>query len=316
MMINPIIPVWLMGIICVILLFLRKERRAAYIRQIVMIGLLFLINLRIMLPDDTVTVTTKSMNTKVLFVIDDTISMVAKDDGNRERLEQVKDDCSYILQELNGARFAVVSFNNEAHYLAPYTNNTEYIAGVIQAIYPLNDLYAKGSSMNIWRTMASDILRNAEEDNSGDVVLFFLSDGEITNDEQLESFADLKKYVDYGAVMGYGTSEGGQMEIKDFLDGETKIIEDQREYPYKPAVSKMDEGNLKKIAKDIGIDYVHMDTSTDIDSVLNTIKRNAKTKTQDKKEQGHKDIYYVFAVPFLLLLMFEFYDMRKRVRMI
>lgn len=316
MITNPMIPIWLMSIICVGLLLLKKKGIVPYIRQIIMIILLFVINLRIMVPDGTMIVKTQKMNTKILFVIDDTISMVAKDDGQRERLDYVREDCSYILQELNGAKFAVVSFNNEAHYLAPFTNNADYIDGVIRAIYPLNDLYAKGSSMNIWRTMAADILKGAKEDDSGDVVLFFISDGEITNNEKLDNFMELKKYVDYGAVLGYGTSQGGQMEIQGVFEEEKTIVEDRRSFPYKPAVSRIDENNLKQIAKDVDIKYIHMEKSSDVDAVLSEIKSNAKTEDQDKKEQGYRDIYYIFVVPFLLLLMYEIYDMRKRVKVI
>lgn len=316
MITNPIIPIWLMSIICVGLLLLKKRGVVPYIRQMIMIILLFVINLRIMVPDGTMTVTTQKMNTKVLFVVDATISMVAKDDGKRERLDNVREDCSYILQELNGAKFAVISFNNEAHYLAPFTNNGDYIDGVIRAIYPLSDLYAKGSSMNIWRTMATDVLKGAKEDGSGDVVLFFISDGEITNNEKLDNFMELKKYVDYGAVLGYGTSQGGQMEMQGVFDEEKTVVEDRRDYPYKPAVSKIDETNLKQIAKDIGINYIHMEQSSDVDRVLSEIKANAKTEEQDKKQLGYRDIYYIFVVPFLLLLMYEIYDMRKRVKVI
>lgn len=316
MITNPIIPIWLMSIICVGMLFLKKKGKAAYIRQIIMVALLFVVNLRIMVPDGSMVVKTQKMNTKVLFVIDDTISMVAKDDGQRERLDYVREDCSYILQELNGAKFGVVSFNNEAHYLAPFTNNADYIDGVIGAIYPLSDLYAKGSSMNVWRTMTVDILKGAKEDDTGDVVLFFISDGEITNNDKLDNFLELKKYVDYGAVLGYGTQQGGQMEIRSIFDDEVSVVEDRRDYPYKPAVSKIDEGNLKQIAKDIGIDYIHMEQSSDVDSILDEIKANVKTEDQNKTEQGYRDIYYIFVVPFLLLLMYEIYDMRKRVKVI
>ena len=313
MIINPIIPIWLMSIICVILSVLKRKGTFPYIRQILLILLLFVINLRIMVPDGNVIVKNQKMSTKVLFVVDSTISMVAKDDGQRERLDYVREDCNHILTELNGARFAVVSFNNEAHYLSPFTNNAEYAQGVIDAIYPMSSNYAKGSSMNIWREMVMDILKGAKEDGTGEVVLFFISDGEITNHETLESFSEMAQYVDGGAVLGYGTKEGGQMEMPTFYSEEPEVIEDRSDYPYKPAVSKIDENNLKQIAKDIDIDYIHMTQSSDVDSVLDEIKQNATTEDTDKRIEGHKDIYYIFVIPLLLLLLFELYDTRKRV---
>lgn len=313
MIVNPIIPIWLMSIICVFLLVLKRKGIFPYIRQMILILLLFVINLRIMVPDGEVTVKTQKMSTKVLFVVDSTISMVAKDDGEHERLEKVREDCSYILTELDGAKFAVISFNNEAHYLSPFTNNSEYAQGVIDAIYPMSSLYAKGSSMNVWKEMTIDILKTAKEDATGDVVLFFISDGEITNNEKLESFSELSQYVDGGAVLGYGTSQGGQMEMTSFYSDEPEVIEDRSSYPYKPAVSKIDESNLRQIAKDVGVDYIHMTKASDLDGVLANIKENASTEDTDKSIEGHKDIYYVFVIPLLLLLLFEIYDTRKRV---
>ena len=50
MKIDPIIPIWLMGILCVGMIFLKKRSRIAYVRQIIAIVLVFLINLRIMVP--------------------------------------------------------------------------------------------------------------------------------------------------------------------------------------------------------------------------------------------------------------------------
>ena len=88
MIINPVIPVWLMGIICVIFLLLKRKGIFPYIRQIVAIMLLFVINLRVMIPDDSITYTNKEIDTHVVFVVDNTLSMIAQDyNGNDERSE-------------------------------------------------------------------------------------------------------------------------------------------------------------------------------------------------------------------------------------
>ena len=111
MKINPIIPIWLMAVICVVILFFRRKK-AAYIRQIVAVILLFVMNLRIMIPDMTVKKTDVEMNTRVLFVIDNTLSMIANDcDDNRQRMEAVKEDCEYITDELAGSKFAIITFD-------------------------------------------------------------------------------------------------------------------------------------------------------------------------------------------------------------
>ena len=83
MRINPIIPIWVMAVISVVLLLLKRKGVAAYIRQIVIVALVFLINLRIAIPDGTVTKRNQTMEARVIFVVDNTISMLARDyDGD------------------------------------------------------------------------------------------------------------------------------------------------------------------------------------------------------------------------------------------
>ena len=65
MKIDPIIPIWLMGILCVGMIFLKKRSRIAYVRQIIAIVLVFLINLRIMVPSDNVSSNTQTLDTYV-----------------------------------------------------------------------------------------------------------------------------------------------------------------------------------------------------------------------------------------------------------
>ena len=94
MTVNPIIPIWLMAIICIALAFFRRKGTLNYIRQLAIIVLLFIINLRIMVPDyDAETIKRKI---DVLFVVDNTISMQAEDYGSDKspRMEAVRSDCA------------------------------------------------------------------------------------------------------------------------------------------------------------------------------------------------------------------------------
>ena len=57
---EPIIPIWLMAIICVVLLVIKRKGIIPYIRQIIMVLLLFAINLRPMYVSNEVKVMTRS----------------------------------------------------------------------------------------------------------------------------------------------------------------------------------------------------------------------------------------------------------------
>lgn len=315
MRINPIIPIWLMTILCVGMLFLKRRNMVAYIRQIIAVTLIFLINLRIMVPSANVSTNTQTLDTYVLFVVDDTISMLARDyDGDTERLTAVKKDCSHIIEQLDGAKFAVISFNNNANLVAPYTDNSEYANDVIDSLYPLDSMYARGTSMNVCRDVMTDTLKRAREKADGSVVVFFISDGEITNEDRLESFKAAAKYVDGGAVLGYGTKDGGNMYVKSYYTDQEELLEDTSAYPRKPAVSKIDESNLKSIADDLEVSYINMNDSQNIDPVLEKIQRENTGDSKTGKVNGFVDIYYIFAAIFAVLLMLDFGDVRRKAR--
>ena len=313
MKIDPIIPIWLMSILCVGMICLKKRSKIAYIRQIIAIVLVFLINLRIMVPSNNVSSSSQTLDTYVLFVVDDTISMLARDyDGDTERLTAVKKDCSDIIDELDGAKFAVISFNNNANLVSPFTNNSQYAKDVIGSLYPIEEMYAEGTSMNVSIDMMTDTLKRAREKADGNVVVFFISDGEITNEEKLKSFKSAAKYVDGGAVLGYGTSEGGNMYVKSYYTDREELLEDTSSYPRKPAVSVIDEKNLKSIASDIGVKYINMNDSTNIDSTISKIKKESVSESKDGKVTGYADIYYIFAAMLVVVMMLEFVDIRRK----
>lgn len=315
MKIDPIIPIWLMSILCVGMICLKKRSKIAYIRQIIAIVLVFLINLRIMVPSNNVSSSSQTLDTYVLFVVDDTISMLARDyDGDTERLTAVKKDCSDIIDELDGAKFAVISFNNNANLVSPFTNNSQYAKDVIGSLYPIEEMYAEGTSMNVSIDMMTDTLKRAREKADGNVVVFFISDGEITNEEKLKSFKSAAKYVDGGAVLGYGTSEGGNMYVKSYYTDREELLEDTSSYPRKPAVSVIDEKNLKSIASDIGVKYINMNDRTNIDSTISKIKKKSVSESKDGKVTGYADIYYIFAAMLVVVMMWEFVDIRRKSR--
>lgn len=307
MRINPVIPIWLMLILCIGMLILKRKGIKPYIRQIMIVILLFIINLRIMIPDGKVDSGEQKLDAYVLFVVDDTISMLAEDyNGETNRLAGAKKDCERVIDQLNGAKFSVVSFHNDANLLSPFTYNTEFINNTIYSIRPLEELYARGSSLNICKDKMLETLKNAKEKGDGSVILFFISDGEITNEDTLKSFKEVASYIDYGAVLGYGTKEGAVMHITSLYEEGEEVLQDTTDYPYKDAISKIDETNLKKMADDMDISYVNMNTSDQLDKLLKEIKGNVKANIENMEEAGYVECYYWFVFPLVLLLIYEF----------
>ena len=314
MIINPIIPVWLMGILCVILLFFKRKGTVHFIRQIIIVILLFVINLRIMVGDgNTKTVT---LDTDVLFVVDNTISMLAEDyDGDQRRIDAVRADCRYIMEQLPGASFSVLSFGNTARTLLPYTIDTNTVASALDSLNGQTTLYATGTSLNI---VADTLEESLDNDRDNYQLVFLISDGEISGDEKLKSYSKIREYIDGGAVLGYGTEKGGKMKAGAFTnDDEPEYLTYyDDDFDEKTALSKIDEDNLESIADDLGVSYVHMEKQSDIDDELKVIINNMKNASPNEdvtSTEGYTDTYYIFVLPLLLLFIVDYIYYRRKI---
>lgn len=313
MITSPIIPIWLISIICIGLFFLRSKNKHKQIRQIIIIILIFIINLRIMIPSSKTQIV--SNNLDVLFVIDSTISMNALDyTGGISRLEAVKNDCSYIISKLSGARFSVLTFSNTSQIITPYTRDSSITQEAIDTLSVIKEYYATGSSLAISKEDIQYLLELSIKKKDRIRVVFFISDGETTEKNNFKSFSNLKKYIDNGAVLGYGTKEGGYMKIKDTYTQEEKYIEDTtQEYPWPKAKSKIDETNLKKISQNLGIDYINMSNKSKIDYKLKQIEQVLDKNINEEEKANYTDIYYLFVLPLVIILGYEFINYKRSI---
>lgn len=215
---------------------------------------------------------------------------------------------------MNGARYSVITFGNESQVVTPFTKDSNMTRQAIKTIKITNRYYAMGSTPNIVFDDMLKILKVSKENKDKNRIVFFISDGEITNNERLCSFSEMKNYINSGAVLGYGTEQGGYMKVKDFYDEGEVYIEDftSKEYPYPKAISKIDENNLRKLANDMGIDYINMSSKSNISKNLDNIKSNYEEMSGIDTISSYIDIYYIFVVPLLALLLYEFINYKKK----
>ena len=321
MKINPIIPIWLMAILCIGMLAMKRRGVWNYIRQILIVVLIFAMNLRIMVFSHDVP--KKELNIDILFVIDNSMSMLAEDfDGDGRRIDAVKDDCEYIMDMMEGCRFSVISFGNYAYRLAPYTSDKDVILSIIKSLEGQTQYYAQGTSLNLPFPLMLDALKKDAEKNEDRVQLvYFFSDGEITSKgEKLGSYSDAKEYVFSGAVLGYGTEKGGRMKVRTY-EGDDYGVPSYMKTRDKSgkkvdAISYIDEKNLESIADDLGIEYYHVEKSTtlrdvlgDIDEYIDEYATEGLTGTE-----GYVETYYWFAIPIAALLIYDLIYYKRRVR--
>lgn len=268
-----------------------------FMRILGIVAFAFLLNLRIQrpVPDRDA----EFRNIDVLFVLDDTLSMYAKDgrDG-KTRMADAVSDCQHIISRLGGESFGLIKFDNQSLILAPFTQDADNVNDAFLAVQQPDSYYAQGTSLNVPYEDMEELLLSSSKKEDRKCFVFFLSDGEITDGTSLSSYAALARYVDGGAVLGYGTAAGGKM-----TDGYGYPIRDPETYA--EAVSRIDETSLRQLASDLGVDYIAQTQQSNVDAELRMIEASAESIRGNGRTVIYEDTYYYFAVPLFLLLVWE-----------
>ena len=132
----------------------------------------------------------QTTNIDVLFVIDTSVSMSALDYNEKnERMTGIKNDCTYIIDELGGSKFSVITFGETAQKVIPFTMDSDMVATEIKAIKVENSYYANGTSINIVKDVFEKTLKEEfEKEKESKIIVFFISDGEITVERRKSFF--------------------------------------------------------------------------------------------------------------------------------
>ena len=311
MIINPIIPIAIMFLICAVLIFfilffeLRKKKKSAVdiVLRLFAVVILFVINLRPMIFGGTEDVTLSDLD--VLLVIDTTLSMSAQDMPNGlSRLDAAKADAQYIVSHLTGARFGIVTFDNTSTVLSPYTSDVTSVSDAIDSLEPLSYTYARSSNPDMAQKAMVAML-DTNKDNRVRVVFFF-SDGEATDEKEINSFAPFKNYIGNGAVLGYGTTEGSKMYYQYFNAGEVYTVKDPKN-SYQDALTVMDVEALKTIASDMNLTFYEMAKVNGFNKKVYEVDRiRTGTSQVSGKKKIYSDTYFIFTIVLFIILVIEF----------
>ena len=235
----------------------------------------------------------------VVFVIDTTASIVAEDwDGDRPRIEGVRDDVQEIVTRYPGARFSIITFDADAVVRVPLTTDATAIVSSISVLRPEVTANSQGSSVGVAAPLLADTLRAAEQLTPERIrLVFYLGDGEQTSWESVESFSDSHDLISGGAVLGYGTAAGGPMRTTSLGDGQETYIT----YEGARALSIIDPANLQTIADDLGVPY--QERSADEAVELQEIP--ATTTTTDGSTESVAEFSWIVALVIAALLAVE-----------
>lgn len=261
-------------------------------------------------------------NVEMFFVVDRTGSMAAEDyNGSEARLVGVQNDLIALTEEMPAARYTIIGFDSQATQQLPMTTDARAVQTWAETVSQEITNYSAGSSIDRPLEELTRSLNSAAERNPGNVrLVFMLSDGENTEGSSsdgagFESFAELEPLVDGGAVLGYGTAEGGNMRS---YDG-TSDTGYGTEAPYitddtgNPAVSSIDEDSLRTLADQLGVEYTHRIEPNSVADLVADVDVGEITSDGRRDVTSYQDVYWPFAVLLALLLAWEAWDLTREV---
>ena len=337
MTVNPVAPIWLLAVVGLALaamivwqLVVNRRRRRLVIlwsSRLLMVALLLVIAVRPTILGEGQGPSAAG-GLEVYLVVDTTSSMAAEDwDGEGSgstaaptRLDGVKADIDSIVRDLNGAQFSLVTFDAVAVQRVPLTSDSSAVVSAASVLRQEVSAYSRGSSIDEPLDLLSGILLDAAAQNPGQRrVLFYFGDGEQTSGAEPQPFDQLAPYIQGGAVLGYGTADGGRMQESNGIDerffGEQQVpvptdtpppsyIQDYSGGTPVEAVSTIDETALKLIASGLGIVYEKRSAATS--TALATTGIEVGDLYADDGEPGTvTELYWIFAIPLGLLALLQ-----------
>ncbi len=316
MHLEMLMPLWAviplfgaMLVLCAVMIVRRPRQRGAWARRTLMVLLLLVVALRPVTPIEGEQ--TERMNANVFFVVDRTGSMNAEDyDGEQPRLEGVRSDMRQIMSMTEGARYSIISFDSSATRQLPLTTDSGAANAWIDTLTTEPTAYSTGS--NVDRPLQSLLVEISDakrEDPDSSVLVYVLSDGENTDEREAESFSQAAGFIDGGGVLGYGTSEGGQMKIEGGQEhGEYITGPDGR-----PGISTIDEQQLETIAGELGVPYLHRtDPEAPIEGTMDDVTLRPIPTESTRGVASFDDWYWLAAIPLTALLIWELGEMTYR----
>jgi Ca-activated chloride channel family protein len=330
---NPVLPWWLMAALAAVLALgvgtaLARARPArarpggdrsdkaefhGWLFRGGLVLLLLLAAARPGIPGGTVPAAASELD--VFFVVDTSSSIVAEDysaagkPGAGEhpaRLDGVRQDIRTIAGELAGARYSVITFDSGTVVRMPLTADTSALDTVVSVLGPQITSYSEGSSVTAAGTVLAERLEAARDRHpERPRLVFYFGDGEQTSAAAPRAFGVDPSLVSGGAVLGYGTADGGRMKIN---SGDP--ARPAADYIVAPggggeaAVSRIDEQKLQDIARGLAVPYVHRVAGDASAPMLQKARPGTLERTGDSLE-GRNELYWLPALAAFLLALRE-----------
>jgi Ca-activated chloride channel homolog len=250
----------------------------------------------------------------VFLVIDTTTSSNAEDAGRdnadgtpQTRLDAIKADAMKVATLYGGARYSVITFDNGSLVRMPLVADPTALQTTLDTLEVELADYAGGSSISEALPTLLKRLNGSQAQHPERLrLVFYFGDGEQTRDSPPESMAEAGPLISDGAVFGYGTAAGGQMRPNlTFGDDGTEApyLIDTTQPGSPVALSRIDEGALKTIASELGVDYHHRTAGTE--PAFPDVEDKMGQEIEVPEVAVAQRLYWVPVIPAFLLLLWD-----------
>ena len=331
---NPILPWWIMGPLATavvlglgwILLRARPEHappdKAEFRGWLFRGGLVLLLLLaacRPGLPGGTVPAAATGLN--VFFVVDTSSSIAAEDHSSAgrqgagaTRLDGVREDIRAIARELGGARYSLISFDSTAVVRMPLTADTSALETAVTVLGPQVTAYSQGSSVTAARTVLAERLATARDSHpERPRLVFYFGDGEQTSAAAPQPLGIDGSLVSGGAVLGYGTRNGGRMQENSGDPTQPAGTYIQDPATGTDALSRLDEDRLRDLARQLAVPYVHRAAGDAAAPMLQEATPGTLVRTGESLED-RTELYWLPACAAFLLALRETLLLTRQLR--
>lgn len=262
-------------------------------------------------PDSNTAAAGATSNANVFLVVDRSVDSRVEDYGDRaSRMSGMRADLAAIIDAYPQARFAVIGFASAPSVDWPLSEDTWSLKSFVAGLSPYVNVPPDAAD-RVDAAAAANILRyqliRADQQYPGSQnLVFYLGAGAGGSTDPQGSFS-VDGRVSGGTVLGYGTTAGGPIPGA-YVDGTVTYLSDARSGA--PAVSAIDEPELRRIADQLALPYVHREAGVPITGVLPAIPAGpaADSAVLTSSTQPRRvELYWVFALLAAGLLLPEIY---------
>ena len=231
-----------------------------------------------------------SVNTDILFVVDTSPSMAARDIDGLNRLDAVKNTIKQMALQNEGIRYGIVALGNEASVFLPptadYSAFLKKVDALAVGILGNGSAIGDGLSTAVCHLVPSSSVKKC---------IILLTDGENNAGEiHPETAAELASSNGINIyVVGAGTKGIVPLEYTDPITGKT----------YSGSLdSNFNSASLRRIATKAGGSYYEISSAVQLREVLNGIAKTENTNQNFVYKTKDKPLYQIFLCSGLSLL--------------